>query len=188
MPGFSNRPARATLCLLLMGLSTLALTACGGGGGKKVDPEDWVADLCDAAVDFEDDLANIGQDADDIDLTGKNAKKDVLAVFSDQKKAIADFKKAYEKIGIPDSKNGKKIDEAIQATFKEREDFINDLSKAVNKLDTGKRFEDDLSEAFGDLDEPDSLLTRLEDLDERDADDVLDLINENGDCSSTLAD
>ena len=54
MPGLSNRPARVTLCLFLLGLCTLALTACGGGGGKKVDPEDWVAGLCEAAVDFAD--------------------------------------------------------------------------------------------------------------------------------------
>ena len=38
---------------LLAALTSVTALACGGGGLEKVDADDWVADVCDKALDLD---------------------------------------------------------------------------------------------------------------------------------------
>lgn len=175
--------------LATLPLSSL-LFACGGGSDKKVDMEEWVADLCDAAADFDKASDKAGEAFLDADLEDtKEAKAAFKESVNDQKDAQKDFRSAFDKLGQPDIEDGDKVVKAFKERFDENDDQVADVAKAVADIDDKDDFLEEFLKVADDFDTPD-FREKLSDLAE-DSDDVQDLIDEidaDEDCSSVIFD
>lgn len=163
--------------------------ACGGGGGlEKVDADDWVADVCDAALDFEDDFLDATDGLEVIEDGDPGEIKDAIDEFvTDGNKAIDAFVKDVEKVGQPDIDGGDKVIKAVKSHANERKDILSGMKKDVNKLDDDddEDFRDGVFDILDNLDDPD-FRDKLEDIDENDVDDLIDSIDEDSACASVL--
>ncbi|MCC7366528.1 MAG: hypothetical protein IT303_19375 [Dehalococcoidia bacterium] len=163
-------------------IASLLLSACGGGdgGGKKVDPDDWVADLCDLWVDSDDELNSIGED---IDTTDKDS---VLDVLDDAVNLSGNLRDDFDDLGQPDIEDGDKVREAFQASLEHREEAFAEARDKVNDLDEDDDdFEDQVFEVFEEMPQSD-LLDDLEELADNN-DDVADLVDEiNAECGDII--
>ena len=170
-------------------LSALALSACGGGDPKPVDAKDWVSDFCDAAKDYQSSSDDLGDDFIDIEFDKKGAKDSVVKVFGKLQKEQDKFQKAADKAGTPDLDSGKEIKKAVGREFKERSDSLKKVVDEIKKLDEGRRFEQKVGEALTAREEGD-FRGKLDKLASKrttkDAQDVIDLIDADSDCSAVL--
>jgi hypothetical protein len=165
----------------------VSLTACGGGGGKTVDAEDWVSDFCEAAIDYQGASDDLGKDFIDIEFEKKGAKDDIVKLLGNLQKEQDTFEKAASKAGTPDLDSGKDIRKAVDDEFKARSDALKDVIAKIKKLDEGRDFGDDVQEVLNDA--PDGgFRETLDKLASRrstsDAQDIIDLIEEDSECSS----
>lgn len=165
----------------------LSLAACGGGGGKTVDAEDWVSDFCDAAIDYQENSDDLGEEFIDIKFDKKGAKDDIVKLLGKLQKEQDAFEKAASKVGTPDLDSGKEIRKAVDEEFKARTKALKEVIAEIKKLSEGRGFEDDVQEILGDAPEGgfrealDRLASKRA---TRDAQDVIDLIEEDPECSS----
>lgn len=185
-----NRSTLARLGLLAALPLSSMLFACGGGGDKKVAMDDWVADLCDAAIDFDEasDKAGEGFLEADFDDT-KEAKAAFKKSVDSQKKAQKAFRSDFDKLGQPDIEDGDKVVDAFEDQFKENDKLTADISKAVADIDDDDDFFEEFLKVADDFDTPD-FREALNDLAD-DSDDVQDLIDEidaDAECSSVIFD
>jgi hypothetical protein len=183
-----NKLARAGL-LAALPLSSF-LFACGGGSDKKVDPDDWVADLCDAALDFDKASDRAGEAFLDADFEDtKDAKAAFKKSLEDQKDAQKDFRAAFDKIGQPDIKDGDKVVSAFKAQFKENDKMTSDVGKAVADIDDKDDFMTEFLKIADDFDTPDfrEKMNKLAD-DSDDVADLIDSIDADEDCSAVIFD
>ncbi len=178
-----------TAVLAALPLSSF-LTSCGGGGAKKVDADDWVADLCDAAASFQKASDKAGESFLEADFSDtKKAKAAFKESVEKQKDAQKDFRADFDKIGQPDIEDGDKVVDAFKDQFEENDKATDDVAKAIAKIDN----DDDFTEAFfkiaDDFDTPD-FRAKMEDLadDSDDVADLIDAIDEDADCSSVIFD
>ena len=176
--------------LLATAASGLALlSACGGGDSlEKVDAEDWVADVCDRALDFDDDIADAGSELDVLEDGDPDEIKDAIDQFvKEATKIIDEFVKDIEKIGQPDIDGGDKVVKAIREHAKQEKKVFTDFKKDVNDLDDkdDDDFRDDVFDLLDDVEDPD-LRDRFEDINERDVDDLIDMIDDEPGCSDIL--
>jgi len=185
-----RRIPRVSRLLLLAALPLAAFISACGGDAKKVDAEDWVDDLCEAAADFDETTDEIGGKFAEVDLDDtKSAKKEVAGLLKDQKEAASDFRAAFDKIGQPDIDGGSKVIDAFKDQFKENDKRIGEMSDRVADIDD----DDDFMEAFGeiaeDIGEPE-FRSKLEDVadDHDEAEDIIDLIDEDPDCAAVIFD
>jgi hypothetical protein len=165
--------------------------ACGGGGGsnERVDVEDWVADVCDLAIQNDEDTSAIFDDLNDIDLTDRNAKDDVVGAFEEARDAFDTLEEDFNDVGIPDIEKGSNVRKAFRDNISENRRNADRLISELRKLDSGRNFERDFSQLLDDIDiEDPDLRSKLEDINERDVDDLIDLIDEDPDCSAILFD
>ena len=175
----------------LVGLSsvTLLLASCGGGDSlEKVDADDWVQDVCDEAVDFDEDFARAGRDLDVIEDGDPDEIKDAIDEFVDEATSlIDDFVEAIEEVGEPDIDGGGDVIKAIRDHAKDQKGSLTGFRDDVNDLDDKDEddFRDDIFDLLDDTEEFD-LRERLEDIDERDVDDLIDSIDEDPACSATM--
>ena len=165
----------------------LALSACGGDSLEKVDADDWVADVCDRAIDFDDDFANAGGELDVIEDGDPGEIKDAIDQFVEEAQDIIDeFVKDIEEIGQPDIEGGSDVIKAIRDHAKERKDIFSDFKNDVDDLDDDDEddFRDEVFELLDDAENPD-LRDRFDDINENDVDDLADAIDDEG-CGSIL--
>lgn len=179
-------PAAAFVC------GALFLAACGGddgGGGKKVSAEDWTADVCGLAIDFNGKSDSLGSDLIDLDFGKKGAKKDVLKILDELEKARSTFRKGFDKLGTPDIDSGKDVRAAFVKQFEENDKTFKDVKDKVNKLDEGSKFGDQLMKVFQDAPEP-AFRKRLQTIagnkKTADAGDIINLIDDDPECASVL--
>ena len=169
------------------GLALMSLTSCGGGSAKAVDAEDWVSDFCDAAKDYQSASDDLGNDFIDVDFAKKGAKSDIVKVLGKLQKEQDTFKKAAAKAGTPDLDSGKEIRKAVDDEFKARSDDLKKTIDVIKKLDEGRRFENGVQDALSDLGNGE-FRSKLEKLASKratkDAQDVIDLIDKDAQCSS----
>ncbi len=185
-----HRSTFARLGLLAALPLSAMLFACGGGSDKKVAMDDWVADLCEAAIDFNDASDKAGEgflNADFEDTKGSKAafKKGV----DGQKKAQKTFRSEFGKLGQPDIDDGAKVIDAFNDQFKENDKVIADISKRVADIDDDDDFFEEFLKIADDFNTPD-FRKALNDLAD-DSDDVQDLIDEidaDEECSSVIFD
>lgn len=163
--------------------------ACGGGDSlEKVDEDDWVADVCDVALDFQDDFLEAAGGLDVIEDGDPDEIKDAVDEFvTDGNKSIDRFVKNVEKAGQPDINGGDKVIKAFRDHAKERKDILSGFKKDVNKLDDkdDEDFRDGVFDLLDNLDDPD-FRDRLDDINKNDVDDLVDAIDEDSDCSAVL--
>lgn len=163
--------------------------SCGGGGGlEKVDADDWVADVCDVALDFEDDFLEASDGLAVLEDGDPDEIKDAIDEFvKDGSKAIDAFVKDIEKAGQPDIDGGGKVIKAVRDHAKERKNILADMKKDVHKLDDkdDEDFRNGVFDILDNLDDPD-FRDKLEDIDENDVDDLIDSIDEEPGCSGVL--
>jgi hypothetical protein len=77
--------------------------ACSGGGPEKVDAGDWVAEVCDAAIDFENELQESAESLQVLAEGDPDEIKEAIDQFSnDAKETIDGFVKEVEAVGKPD--------------------------------------------------------------------------------------
>ncbi|MGE3073117.1 MAG: hypothetical protein AB7N24_03250 [Dehalococcoidia bacterium] len=184
---------RFGLFALVLVLPAIAV-ACGGDDDdnvnkQKVEVEDWVADMCKKAQDFDDAQTEAVQplvDADETDPEELKAAIDSLvrnAGFANE-----DFLRDVERIGIPDIDGGEKVVEAFREHQKDEQKILDKFQSDVNKVDLDEKdYADQVYEILDDVEEND-LRDRLEAIDENDVDDLIDLIDENEDCSFVVFD
>ncbi len=181
-----RRPCLAIGAALFSGF---ALAACGGGDAKTVDAEGWVTDFCDAAKDYQAASDDLGDEFIDIEFDKKGAKDEVVKVFGKLQKEQDNFKKAVGKVGTPDLDGGKDVKSAVDLEFKERTASLKQVVNDIKKLDEGRRFEQAVGEALTDREEGD-FRGRLDKLASKratkDAQDVIDLIDEDPECAAVL--
>lgn len=179
---------RLGLLLTALPLSSL-LFACGGGD-KKVELDQWVSDLCDAAADFQKASDKAGEEFLDADLENtKEAKKAFAESLKEQKDAQKDFRGAFDKIGQPDIDGGDKVVKAFKEQFEANDELTDDVEKAVKDIDDDDDFLGAFLDISEDFDEPDfraALADLAEDSD--DVQDLIDAIDDDEDCSGTIFD
>ena len=176
------------LGLVAIAAAVLPFAACGGSDLEKVDAEDWVADVCDRALDFDDDLNDAAADLAVIEDGDPDEIKDAIDAFVDDASDIIDeFVKDIEDIGQPDIEGGDQVIKAIRAHAKDEKDQLTKFKDEVNDLDDDDEddFRDDVISVLEDTEDLD-LRDRFEDIDERDVDDLIDEIDADSDCSSAL--
>lgn len=180
---------RRMLALGTIFLIPAVVVGCGGGSDlEKVDVEDWVADVCDAAIDFDDDFFDSASALDVLEDGDPDEIKDGIEEFkTDGSKAIDAFVKDVEKAGQPDIDGGAEVIKVFQAHAKKQKSILEKFQKDVNKLDDDDDddFRDDVLDALDDIEDPD-FREELEDIDEKDVDDLIDLIDDDSECSSIL--
>ena len=175
----------------LLGVIAAALplsVACGGDSIETIDADDWVADVCDAALDFEDDLANAGEGLDVLEDGDPDEIKDAIDEFTDEANETIDkFVKEIEGVGQPDIDGGRDVIDAIRDHADDEKGAIDDFRDDVNDLDDEDEddFRDDVIDLLDDTEEFD-LRDRLEDINENDVDDLIDDIDADSACSSAL--
>lgn len=190
MKAFWSRRTAPVLAATFLALVPF-LSGCGGGGTKSVDPEDWVADVCDRFIEFDDATVELGDKFMEIDFSEtEDAKKQLLALFGEMKKEFNSLESDFKKIGQPDIKSGSDVREAFLAHFDLSRKDIDGAIKGIKALDTDtKDFEADVAEVFLDVeDEP--FRDAIEKLADKKDDvwEVIDLIDEDPDCASVVLD
>jgi hypothetical protein len=176
---------------LIAGVASLAavLGSCGGSDLEKVDADDWVADVCDEALDFEEDFFDLGADFQEALEDGDPGEiKEALGDFEDGAGDLIDeFVDAIEEVGEPDIDGGGDVIKAIREHADARKDFISDIRGEIDDLDDDDEddFRDEAEEIFADADPPD-LRDRLEDIDEGDVDDLIDQIDDEPGCGAVM--
>ena len=168
------------------------LVGCGGGGDTLVDVEDWVSEYCDLAQDFDEANDDVSAGFDDIDFGDKSAKDDVTKVLKDFDKERKKFTEARKKVGTPDVDGGKEIVAAFERQSKANDKAFAEFLKELDKLKTGKGFEEDFVGLLFDLVPENDLRADLEDLaEDRDTDgaqDVIDAIDDDPECANVYFD
>ena len=171
-------------------LSSLVLFACGGGGSKKVAVDDWVDDLCDAAISFDKESDKAGEAFLSADFEDtRKAKAAFKESVEEQKKAQDDFRDDFGKIGQPDIDGGDKVVAAFKDQFKAHDKLTDDVAKAIAKIDDDDNFLEEFLKIADDFDTPDfreKLSEVAEDHD--DVQDLIDKIDEDPGCSSVIFD
>ena len=174
----------------MLALSSLAV-ACGGGGSDRASLDDWVADVCDLARDYQPDFDSIQADFDAVDLETDPAKAhdQFISLLEEgrdiQKDMVADFKK----LGEPDIEDGKAVVDAFVANFEEQGEMIDRLINGLKELDPEK---DEYPFAFLavllSVGETESLRDRLDTLaeDNQDIEDLIAAIEEDPDCAKIV--
>ena len=178
------------LSVSIVPIVILAASACGGGEDvEKVDADDWVADICDAVDDLNE-VENAGMaDLEEAyyEEDGDLYRDAVIKYTRDYGKALDRFARDAEDAGEPDVEGGEEIAAAVQDYVKKEQRAFERVSREVKAL---KQTGDDLTEAvdavvwdveFTDLSE------LIDDTDSRDAEDIIDLIYDEG-CSDFLFD
>jgi len=162
--------------------------ACGGDNLDKVDADDWVADICDAADDFNDDLE---RSAERLQVLGEGDPDDIKEAIdkfaNDAKEAIDGFVKQVQDIGQPDIDGGGKVVQAIRNHARDEQRAIDDFRDEVNDLDIDDEddFRDEVVKILSEGPDLD-LRDRLEDIDEDEVDDLMGEIDEDSQCSAAL--
>jgi len=162
--------------------------ACGGGDSlEKVDAEDWVADVCEKARDFDDATSEAVEPLADADEDDSAELKDAIdEMVTGMNKAIDTLIEDVEDVGQPDIEGGDKVIQAFRDHAKEQKEILEDFQSDVNKLDEDDDdFADQLFDVLTDVDETD-LRDELEDINENDVDDLIDLIDEDEECAAIL--
>jgi hypothetical protein len=176
----------ATCCLM-----ALPLFACGGDDDDdapvRLDPEDWVADICEKARKFDDaqtDAIQVLAEADEEDA--KELKAAIVSLVRWSGFALEDFVRDVERIGEPDIDSADKLMDAFRAHEKQQKDILNTFKSDVDRIDTDDRdYAEKVFDVLADVEEID-FRDRLEELDDDDIDDLIDLIDEDPDCSFIL--
>ncbi|MBE7520282.1 MAG: hypothetical protein HS107_13670 [Thermoflexaceae bacterium] len=189
MPFLSRMPLPALIAAFLF--ATLFLSACDGGGAKSVDAEDWVADVCERFIEFDEDGEEIAGEFFDIDFDDpEEAKKGVLAFLADTKKAFDRLEADFEKLGQPGIDGGSAVTEAFLANFKSVEKDIDSAIKKIKALDTDTDdFEADVMEVFDGIEDVNfrDVLEKLADKKD-DVWEIVDLIDEDPECAAVIFD
>jgi len=183
---YGMKPA---LLMLLAGVPAMVFAACGGGEEKQ-PVEDFVQDLCDAALDFWDETGEEREDFPDIDFNDPESAKDAYIELGEAELKIAeDYKEAIDELKTPDIEAGDEVLKAVKADanrlMRNFEDFVEGIKDIDDDTDS---FSDDYDEVVDSAREY-TLREDLEDLaDEHDeVDDLLDLIDEEDpDCALSL--
>lgn len=175
--------------LLVAALPLVAfITACGGGGAEKVDVEEWVDSLCEAAADFDEARDNTGAAFEEVDFTDtKAAKKAYADAIGEQKDVQKDFRAAFGRIGEPDIKGGDKVVSAFEAQFKENDKKTDEVADLVADIDNDDDFIEEFLKIIDKVEEPD-FRGRLEKVadDYPDVDEIIDLIEDDPDCARVI--
>ncbi|MBE7520283.1 MAG: hypothetical protein HS107_13675 [Thermoflexaceae bacterium] len=177
--------ALATTALALVPV----LSGCGGGSVKGVDSEDWVADVCDRFIEFEDAGIELGDKFMEVDFSEpEDAKKKLLALFNEMKKEFDSLEADFKKMGKPDIESGSEVREAFLANFDVNRKDLEGAIKGIKALDTdSKDIEGDVIEIFEDI-EDENFRDVLEKLADKKDDvwEIVDLIDEDPDCAAVI--
>lgn len=185
---------RPTLTILAVAIlsGAVILSSCGGGDDKKVDVDDWVKANCDIMQDFSKASDKVGEGLDKIDLSKKGAKDDVVDLIKDFDKERSKLSAERKKTGTPDVKGGAEVVAAINKQSGVNDKAFARLKKDLDKLEDGKNFEKDLVALFTDVKPDNNLRSDLDDLagakKTEGAQDVLDALADDPECSATLLD
>jgi hypothetical protein len=129
---------RRTSILCGVVATSLALTACGGGGSNgKVSASSYVRSICQAIGPFQKDVQGRSSQLDLNSIKSPAQGKQVLqsfltAVSADTDKAVAKIKSA----GTPDVNNGKAISTAIGNAFTQLKGALSQAQSSANSLPT----------------------------------------------------
>lgn len=187
MPFLSRMPLPALIAAFLF--ATLFLSACGGDSAKSVDAEDWVADVCDRFIEFDEDGEEIAGEFFDIDFDDPEEAKDgVLAFLADSRKAFNSLEADFKKLGQPDVDGGSSVKEAFIANFQSVQKDHDRAVKEIRALDTDTGdFEADVMDVFDKI-EDENFRDVLEKLAEKKdgVEEIIDLIDEDPDCAAVI--
>lgn len=163
----------------------------GGDDVEKVEADDWVDDFCEATADLDDaemeayleyDDAYIAADEGDGESV-EDAFNEFLDTYED---ALNDYLEEIEKMGQPDVDGG---DEIVKAVKQFVEDELEVIEKAREDLEDLDEEGEDLifavDDVFADMEFAD-LRELLEDSDSDDADEIIELIEDDEECASFL--
>ncbi len=177
--------ALATTALALVPV----LSGCGGDGAKSVDAEDWVADVCERFIEFDEAGNEVAEDFMDIDFDdAEEAKKDVLSFLAQMRKEFNSLEDDFNKLGQPDIDGGSAVKDAFLANFKSGNKDLDGAIKKIKALDTDSRdFQGDVSEVFDEI-EDENFRDVLEKLADKKDDvwEIVDLIDEDPDCAAVI--
>ena len=187
-----RRRTRFAALLAVSGVMGGVFAGCGGGSDTLVDLDDWVSEYCDLAQDFTKANDDVSAGFDDIDFAEKSAKDDVTKVLKDFDKERKKLTDSRKKVGTPDVDGGKEIVAAFETQSKANDKAFAKFLKELDKLKTGKSFEEDFVGLLFDLKPENDLRADLEDLaEDRDTDgaqDVIDAIDDDPECASVYFD
>lgn len=165
------------------------LAACGDDV-EKVDPEDWVDDLCGATQELSETEDDALTDYDDVFLSdstdGEDVRDGAIEYVDAYDEALGEFVDEIEKLGQPDIEDGKAVLEALRDFVEAEKEVLDAIRGEIEDLEEE---DEDLALAVDDLifeiDYQD-FLEAIEDADSSEADDIAELVEENDDCAEFL--
>lgn len=180
------------LCLIVLSaLALLAGAGCfGGNDAKKVDAEDWVDDLCKATDDLDEAETEAFFDYDSLfdveDVDGEEVRDALLDYVEAYNEALDDFVDELDEIGEPDVREGGKLLAAVREFVEEERKSVDRAGRRAKELDEkGQDLAEAVDEIFFDIKFAD-LLELFDDSGSPDADDVIELIDEDIACAGFL--
>lgn len=182
---------RGALLGIVLGLAVLA-PGCffRGDDVKSVEAEEWVDDFCDATADLDDAEVEAFEAYDEVWLDSeedgdavRDALNDYLDAYED---ALNDYLEDVETLGQPDIEDGDEIVNAVRQFVEEELEVVEEAREDLDDLDEEG---DDLANAaddiFIEMDFTD-FLPILEDAESDEADDIIELIEDDEECASFL--
>lgn len=163
------------------------LGACGGGD-KRVAVDDWVDDVCAAALDFDRASDKAGETFNTADTSDtRKSKAAFKRSVDDLKKAQKSFRSEFDKLGQPDIDGGDKVVDAFHAQFKENDKLTNDLARDVAGIDDDDNFEDAFFDLVLDYETP-QFRPKLEKLVDghEEVQHVIDGFDDDSDCAAVI--
>jgi hypothetical protein len=183
----TRAPRQYSALLSVIALSAL-LFACGGGGTKTVELDEWVESLCDAAADFEDASDEAGEEFLEADFEDTEGAKEAFANSVEaQRDAQKDFRDAFNDIGKPDIDGGDEVVDAFVEQFEKNDEQTADLADAIADIDDDADFTEAFFDAIEEFEEPD-FRGALEDVadDHDEVNDLIEAIDDDEDCAATI--
>lgn len=165
----------------------LAAACARGDPPKTASADDWVADVCDAAVT----LGRSETDAFDayMETSGDDgeAVRDAFSTYlDDYGKALDRFSRTSGRAGRPDIDRGKEVAEAVQQWVSDEKRSLSRAERAVKALKvSGASLADEVDGLFFDREFTD-FEELLDDTDSKDSDDIADLVRDDEECAAML--
>lgn len=179
---------RRPLALIVTPVALLLGGCLGGDGVEKVEAEGWVEDICaatarldDAEFDAFEAYFETAPEGD-----GEKARGSFSQYVKDQEAALDRFARSAERAGQPDVAGGAEIAKAVQDWVSEERRNLERSQRKVKALkETGAELAGAVDDEFFAIELAD-LAEILEDTDARDADDIIELLDEDDACAAYL--
>lgn len=169
------------------------VVACGGGDGDAVEMDQWVADVCDLALDYKPELDALDAEFDSVEPeTDTVAGHEKLIELLEKARDIQDdLVGEFKKLGKPDIEDGEAVVAAFVDNFEEEGAELDRIIAEMKKLDPeSDEYFFALLAVFFSAQESESVRDRLDTLaqDNQDVEDLIAAFEADPECARIVFD